>query len=122
MVEWFYNTFGRFNMATEKQTEDKLSFPRLIRFNKIMGTVHLIQGTLMMLFAFLVYPNLDGTGTRTFTIPVVGNFLEFVQGEGLAGSVSTALTPLANLAGYQGAYAKYMQPGFWRNHVEQPSV
>ncbi|WP_128226467.1 cupin domain-containing protein [Halobacteriaceae archaeon SHR40] len=46
----------------------------------------------------------------------------FVQGEGLAGSVSTALTPLANLAGYQGAYAKYMQPGFWRNHVEQPSV
>ncbi|MFW6435368.1 MAG: cupin domain-containing protein [Halovenus sp.] len=46
----------------------------------------------------------------------------FVQGEGLVGSVSTALTPLATLAGYQGAYATYMQPAFWRNHVEQPPV
>jgi mannose-6-phosphate isomerase-like protein (cupin superfamily) len=44
----------------------------------------------------------------------------FVQGEGLAGSVRTVLTPIANLAGYQGAYATYMQPAFWRNHVEQP--
>ena len=46
----------------------------------------------------------------------------FVQGEGLAGSVTSALTPIANLAGYQGAYATYMQPAFWRNHVEQPPV
>jgi hypothetical protein len=70
-------------MDSEKTLNDKLSFPSLIRFNKIMGSVHLIQGVLMMLFAFLIYPNLDGTGTQTFTIPVIGNYLEFVQGQGL---------------------------------------
>lgn len=46
----------------------------------------------------------------------------FVQGGGVTDTVSTALTPIANLAGYQGAYAKYMQPAFWREHVEQPTV
>ena len=70
-------------MDSAKTMNDKLSFPSLIRFNKIMGSVHLIQGVLMMLFAFLIYPNLDGTGTQTFTIPVIGNYLEFVQGQGL---------------------------------------
>jgi len=70
-------------MDSEKTLNDKLSFPSLIRFNKIMGSVHLIQGVLMMLFAFLIYPNLDGTGTQTFTIPVIGNYLEFVQDQGL---------------------------------------
>lgn len=70
-------------MDSEKTLNDKLSFPSLIRFNKIMGSVHLIQGILMMLFAFLIYPNLDGTGTQTFTIPVIGNYLEFVTGQGL---------------------------------------
>jgi hypothetical protein len=50
---------------------------KLIGFNKIMGSVHLVQGLLMMLFAFFVYPNLDGTGTNTFTIPVWGNYLSF---------------------------------------------
>ncbi len=81
-------------MATEVVKKDKLSFPSLIRFNKIMGTVHLIQGTLMMLFAFLIYPNLDGTGTQTFTIPVVGNYLEFVQGEGLVLTTTDTLFQL----------------------------
>jgi mannose-6-phosphate isomerase-like protein (cupin superfamily) len=46
----------------------------------------------------------------------------FVRGEGLAGSVAGALAPVARAAGYQGAYATYMQPAFWRNHVEQPGV
>ena len=81
-------------MATKTATHDKLSFPSLIRFNKIMGTVHLIQGSLMMLFAFLIYPNLDGTGTQTFTIPVVGNYLEFVQGEGLVLTTTDTLFQL----------------------------
>lgn len=65
--------------------KDKLSYDSLIRFNKIMGSVHLVQGVLMMLFAFLVFPNLssDGLGTRTFTIPVIGNYLTFIAGEGL---------------------------------------
>ncbi|MFW5894995.1 MAG: heliorhodopsin HeR [Bacillota bacterium] len=81
-------------MAVKASAQDKLSFPRLIRFNKIMGTVHLIQGTLMMLFAFLIYPNLDGEGTRTFTIPVVGNYLEFVQGEGLVLTTTDTLFEL----------------------------
>lgn len=78
-------------MDAEKTLNDKLSFPSLIRFNKIMGSVHLIQGVLMMLFAFLIYPNLDGSGTQTFTIPVIGNYLEFVQGQGLV------LTPTETL-------------------------
>lgn len=81
-------------MATDVQKKDKLSFPNLIRFNKIMGTVHLVQGTLMMLFAFFIYPNLDGEGTRTFTIPVVGNYLEFVQGEGLVLTTTDTLFEL----------------------------
>jgi hypothetical protein len=59
-------------IATFDQKVDKL-----IKFNKTMGLVHLIQGVLMMLFAFLVFPNLDGTGTRAFTIPVWGNYLAF---------------------------------------------
>jgi len=81
-------------MAEKTLPKDKLSFPRLVRFNKIMGTVHLVQGTLMMLFAFLVYPNLDGTGTRTFTIPVVGNYLGFVDGEGLVLTTTDTLFEL----------------------------
>jgi hypothetical protein len=54
----------------------------LISFNKTMGFLHLIQGVLMMLFAFLVYPTLNDSQS-TFTIPVIGNYLEFVLGEGL---------------------------------------
>ena len=53
----------------------------LISFNKKMGLVHLIQGLLMLAFAFFVYPNLSTSGA--FTIPVIGNYLEFVLGEGL---------------------------------------
>jgi hypothetical protein len=64
-------------VATFDQKVDKL-----IKFNKTMGLVHLIQGVLMMLFAFLVYPTLNDS-QATFTIPVIGNYLEFVVGEGL---------------------------------------
>ena len=64
-------------VATFDQKVDKL-----IKFNKTMGLVHLIQGVLMMLFAFLVYPTLNDSQS-TFTIPVIGNYLEFVVGEGL---------------------------------------
>jgi hypothetical protein len=35
----------------------------------------------MMIFAFFIYPNMTGQGT--FTIPVIGNYLEFVVDEGL---------------------------------------
>lgn len=54
---------------------------KLISFNKKMGIVHLVQGLFMMIFAFFIYPNMTGQGT--FTIPVIGNYLEFIQGEGL---------------------------------------
>jgi hypothetical protein len=64
-------------VATFDQKVDKL-----IKFNKTMGLVHLIQGVLMMLFAFLVYPTLNDA-QETFTIPVIGNYLEFVPGSGL---------------------------------------
>lgn len=70
-------------MDTSVIKNDKLSFPSLIRFNKIMGSVHLFQGILMMLFAFFIYPNLDGSGAQTFTIPVIGNYLKFEPGLGL---------------------------------------
>lgn len=36
--------------------------------------------------------------------------------------LSRLLTPVAELAGYQGAYAKYTQPIFWERHVEQPAL
>ena len=83
-------------MASAVKTNDKLSFSSLIRFNKIMGSLHLIQGSLMMIFALFIYPNLDltGTGARSFTIPVVGNYLEFVEGQGL---VLTQTDTLFNL-------------------------
>lgn len=64
-------------VATFDQKVDKL-----IKFNKTMGLVHLIQGVLMMLFAFLVYPTLNDSQT-SFTIPVIGNYLEFIPGSGL---------------------------------------
>jgi hypothetical protein len=78
-------------MTNVKQKPDKLSPESLIRFNKIMGSVHLVQGVLMLLFAFFVYPNLDGSGAQSFTIPVIGNYLNFVQGQGLV------LTPTETL-------------------------
>jgi mannose-6-phosphate isomerase-like protein (cupin superfamily) len=46
----------------------------------------------------------------------------FVGGGGFADSAAGALAPFARLAGYQGAYATYMQPAFWRDHVEQPTL
>jgi mannose-6-phosphate isomerase-like protein (cupin superfamily) len=46
----------------------------------------------------------------------------FVRGEGLGEVAVAALTPLARAAGYRGAYATYLQPGFWRDHVEQPGT
>jgi hypothetical protein len=57
-------------------TEDK-KIDKLLSFNLIMGLVHLVQGLLMLWFAFEIYPNLDGTGTQAFTIPVWGNYLDF---------------------------------------------
>lgn len=78
-------------MSNTVQKPDKLSFESLIKFNKIMGSVHLIQGLFMMLFAFFIYPNLDGSGAQSFTIPVIGNYLDFVPGQGLV------LTPTETL-------------------------
>jgi hypothetical protein len=69
-------------MSTEVQTLNvDVKIDKLISFNKKMGVVHLVQGLFMMIFAFFIYPNMTGQGT--FTIPVIGNYLEFIQGEGL---------------------------------------
>jgi mannose-6-phosphate isomerase-like protein (cupin superfamily) len=43
----------------------------------------------------------------------------FTRAEELS-PLSSLLAPVAELAGYQGAYAKYTQPAFWEAHVEQP--
>lgn len=69
-------------MSTEVQTLNvDVKIDKLISFNKKMGVVHLVQGLFMMIFAFFIYPNM--TDQVTFTIPVIGNYLEFIQGEGL---------------------------------------
>ncbi len=69
-------------MSTEVQTLNvDVKIDKLISFNKKMGVVHLVQGLFMMIFAFFIYPNMTGQGT--FTISVIGNYLEFIQGEGL---------------------------------------
>jgi mannose-6-phosphate isomerase-like protein (cupin superfamily) len=47
----------------------------------------------------------------------------FTEGEGTVPELATdALAPIARLAGYRGAYAEYMQPAFWKRHVEQPDL
>jgi len=46
----------------------------------------------------------------------------FARQETLAGSLTGVLAPVARLAGYRGAYAKYRQPAFWGRHVEQPDL
>jgi mannose-6-phosphate isomerase-like protein (cupin superfamily) len=47
----------------------------------------------------------------------------FTEGEGTVSELATdALAPVARLVGYRGAYAEYMQPAFWRRHVEQPDL
>lgn len=65
---------------------------KLLGFNKTMGLVHLIQGVLMMAFAFFVYPNISEQGA--FNIDVIGNYLEFVPGEGLVLTVTDTLFQL----------------------------
>jgi mannose-6-phosphate isomerase-like protein (cupin superfamily) len=37
-----------------------------------------------------------------------------------ADALAGLLAPVGRAAGYRGAYGKYMQPAFWRRHVEQP--
>lgn len=47
----------------------------------------------------------------------------FVDGDSSAARALTGvLAPVARAAGYQGAYGKYLQPAFWRRHVEQPGL
>ncbi len=70
-------------MAEVVVTSFETKVEKLVKFNKTMGLFHLVQGVLMLAFALFIYPNLDGTGTQTFTIPVIGYFLEFVPGSGL---------------------------------------
>ena len=71
----------------------ELRLDKLVRFNKIMGFIHFLQGSFMMVFAFVIYPNLTEGGS-TFEIPVNGYYLDFVVGEGL---VLTATDTLFNL-------------------------
>jgi len=69
-------------MSTEVQTLNvDVKIDKLISFNKKMGVVHLVQGLFMMIFAFFIYPSMTNQGA--FTIPVIGNYLEFVVDEGL---------------------------------------
>lgn len=78
-------------MSQELTLTVEAKIEKLVRFNRTMGLVHLVQGVLMLAFALFVYPNLDGSGSQTFTIPVIGYYLQFVTGEGLV------LTPTETL-------------------------
>ncbi len=60
----------------------ELRLDKLVRFNKIMGFIHFLQGSFMMVFALVIYPSLTEAGS-TFEIPVNGYYLDFVVGEGL---------------------------------------
>lgn len=51
-------------------------------------------------------------GNTTFTTP----------SEAVVRPLSAALAPVARLAGYDGAYARYTQDAFWERHVEQPAM
>lgn len=79
-------------MSTKVELSFDQKVDKLIGFNKSMGLVHLIQGLLMMIFAFFVYPTLSEQGA--FTIPVIGNYLDFVPGEGLVLTVTDTLFEL----------------------------
>ena len=69
-------------MSTNVETLNvDVKIDKLISFNKKMGVVHLVQGLLMMLFAFFIYPNMTSQGA--FTIKVFGNYLDFEIGSGL---------------------------------------
>ena len=47
----------------------------------------------------------------------------FTERSSLLSDVATnVLAPLARLRNYQAAYAKYQQPAFWEQHVEQPEL
>lgn len=46
----------------------------------------------------------------------------FTDAETLPSALTDAAAAVAELAGYQGAYATYTQPAFWRRHVEQPDL
>lgn len=47
----------------------------------------------------------------------------FTEAEtGFARLATDLLAPVAKLRGYQGGYARYRQPEFWRRHVEQPDI
>jgi len=41
---------------------------------------------------------------------------------GLVGAATELLAPVGRAAGYQAAYGEYLSSGFWRAHVEQPSL
>jgi hypothetical protein len=58
---------------------------KLVKFNQSMGLVHLAQGLLMLVFAFFIYPGLSAEEgvVRSFTIPVIANYLDIIPGEGL---------------------------------------
>lgn len=79
-------------MSTKVELSFDQKVDKLIGFNKKMGLVHLIQGLLMMGFAFFIYPTLNSQGA--FTIDVIGNYLEFVPGEGLVLTVTDTLFEL----------------------------
>jgi len=53
---------------------------------------------------------------------LAGNTVFTRQEGAVTGALTDALAPVARLAGYRGAYAKYTRPAFWRRHVEQPDL
>lgn len=66
--------------TSELSQDEKIG--KLVKFNRNMGLVHLVQGLLMLAFAFFIFPNLTGNegGQRVFEIPIIGYYLGIVNG------------------------------------------
>ena len=76
----------------EKTTE--ITYPKLRRFNGIMGAVHLIQGIFMLIASFVI------PGVKDAKLSVNTDFLVFVPSEGLVSDMIEYknVVPIASLA------------------------
>ncbi|NHJ87193.1 MAG: hypothetical protein FK734_17145 [Asgard group archaeon] len=76
-----------------RETTD-IKYPKLRRFNGIMGALHLIQGTFMIIASFVI------PGVKDAKLAFNTDFLTFVPSEGLVSDLqeTDAIVPIAALA------------------------
>ena len=57
-----------------RETESKITYPKLRRFNGIMGAVHLVQGIFMLIASFVI------PGVKDFKLDISTDFRFFDPG------------------------------------------